>query len=432
MAKQTVRHDIQDGLYIYQQDNSDYWYARFVVDGTWYAKATRKKDQKDAVHAAIELKARYRLQLDNDIPIQRTQRASKYLFPRVAELAIERMESETAEGSGKTVYEGYAQALNKYHKEFFAKTPVMNIGREQLREFDSWRIENLGRVPARSTILNHNAAVNRVFDEAVIRKYMVQSQVPALENMGAVGERRASFTELEFKHLVDAAYEFAREARTGKSRMIRELLVDYIVVAAHTGIRPGTEMEEIRWGDISIRRENELMALYISVRKGKTTAYTGPRKVVCRDGVLIAFLNLQDTFPDRKPTDKVFVLQDGSETKHLGRSFSRLLRKSNMEVSPEGKRTLYSLRHSYITWQLQRKVPIQVLANQCGTSIKMLEEYYSHVVPEMFTRELSGSPFSNPSDVSQRLDPAVDQEGIDLTNQFIDEWENEINSRGCI
>ena len=35
-------------------------------------------------------------------------------------------------------------------------------------------------------------------------------------------------------------------------------------------------------------------------------------------------------------------------------------------------------------------VSMEVLAKQCGTSIQMLEQHYSHIVPKMFTKELSG------------------------------------------
>lgn len=432
MAKQTARYDIQDGLYIYQQDNSANWYARFVIDGTWYSKRTKTTDKSEASKRASELLAEYRLKLEHDIPIKRSKRARSSRFSQVADLAIERMTMALTVGNGKVIFKDYIQALNKYHKEFFNDTSVVDIDQRLLADFDVWRIQKLGRPPTKSTVLNHNAAMNRVFDEAVILGYMVPTQIPSLENNGVAGERRASFSEKEFKHLEEKAYEFVKKGRTSKSRMIRELVRDYMVVAAYTGIRPGTEMENVTWGDISVRRNQEVMVFDITIRKGKTTSYTGSRKVVCFDEVLPAFMNLQDIFPDRKPTDKVFRLGDGSESTQIGKVFSQLLRYANLEQCSEGKRTLYSLRHSYITWGLKRNVPAHVLAAQCGTSIQMLDRFYSHVKPEMFTNILSGVPFTDPGEELQRLDPNIDQDAIDVTNDFIDEWENEVKVRGCI
>lgn len=33
---------------------------------------------------------------------------------------------------------------------------------------------------------------------------------------------------------------------------------------------------------------------------------------------------------------------------------------------------------------------LEVFARQCGTSIKMIEQHYSHVVPKMYSNQLSG------------------------------------------
>ena len=52
--------------------------------------------------------------------------------------------------------------------------------------------------------------------------------------------------------------------------------------------------------------------------------------------------------------------------------------------------SLYSLRHSYITWQLQRGLSKGKIAKQCGTSEAMIEQHYSHVTPSMYARELAG------------------------------------------
>ena len=432
MAKQTFRHDIQDGLYIYQQDNSAYWYSRFVIDGNWYSKRTKEKEKHDAIRRAIQLLAEYRLKIEHDIPIKRSKRAKKYLFPEIADLTISNMQAALSNGNGKVIFSDYIRSLNKYHKDFFNDVSILSIDRKKLRDFDAWRIRKLGKAPAKSTVLNHNAAMNRVFDEAVIQGYMVASQVPVLKNTGVTGERRASFSEDEFNLSVDKAYDFVDKGRTRKCRMTRELVRDYIVVAANSGIRPGTEMANITWGDISVRRNGEVMVFDITIRKGKTSSYTGSRKVVCFGGVLLALMNLQDIFPDRAPSDRVFRLADGSRSTQIGKVFSQLLQYAGLENCSEGQRTLYSLRHSYITWGLTRNVPAHVLAVQCGTSIQMLDRFYSHVKPEMFTNELAGVAFSNPEKQLQRLDPKIDQETIDINNDFVDEWEAEIAERGCI
>ena len=79
MAKQTERHDIHEGLYIYKQANSKRWYARFVLNNTWYAKATKEEMQTKAIIRAIELQTEFRIKLSNNIPIIQAKKAKQYL-----------------------------------------------------------------------------------------------------------------------------------------------------------------------------------------------------------------------------------------------------------------------------------------------------------------------------------------------------------------
>ncbi|RTR38656.1 hypothetical protein EKG38_10780 [Shewanella canadensis] len=104
-----------------------------------------------------------------------------------------------------------------------------------------------------------------------------------------------------------------------------------------------------------------------------------------------------------------------------------------MKQSAHGVRTLYSLRHTYITWQLMSgEVCMKVLAKQCGTSLQMIEQHYSYVVPKMFTRELSGVKVrkSKPKKAT-RSPAALAKSHARLTKQF-NEWVLEYKKRGCI
>ncbi len=221
-------------------------------------------------------------------------------------------------------------------------------------------------------------------------------QVPVLTANGEQGSRRAAFTEDEYEKVIETLESMRDNSRKDKTRQIRQLLLDYSDVAINTGIRPGTEMEELTWGDILMTRQNHQVIFKIKIRKGKTTKHTGTRTVVCKDEIVYPLMELRDRFPKRRPADKLFRLADGTETKELGRTFSAALDECNLKNSPDGPRTLYSLRHTYITWQLlSRHLRMDVLARQGGTSTAMIEQHYSHVVPSMFEEELSGVTFEN-------------------------------------
>ena len=54
------------------------------------------------------------------------------------------------------------------------------------------------------------------------------------------------------------------------------------------------------------------------------------------------------------------------------------------------KRTLYSIRHFYITISLMKGFDIHIVAKQCGTSTTMIDKYYSKLIPTLRADLLSG------------------------------------------
>lgn len=155
-------------------------------------------------------------------------------------------------------------------------------------------------------------------------------------------------------------------------------------------MRPGTEIEHVQWRDISFRLNDGVPEITVAVRNGKTTEFTGTRHVVVRSDFVANLEDLVTRFPNRQANEKVFLLANGKDPKSLSRKFSDILAKLNLKKSPYGERTLYSLRHSYITWNLKTKADIASLAKQCGTSIEMIDRTYSHLLPTMFRQEFSG------------------------------------------
>jgi len=428
MATQIARHNVDDALYVFLQDNSKKWYARFQLFGTWYCKSTKQSDKDEAIAAARLLRMEWKIKAETG-----TLTKSKR-FRDVANLAITNMEHSLLHGGGKVSFKDYIGALKRYHIPFFDRTYVTSIDQQKIKEFEIWRIKKAGRLLNKSTLLNHNAALQMVFKEAVEKQWMLAVQVPVLSTTGEQGARRAAFTREEYEQVLETIESMRDNSRKDKTRQIRELLLDYAEVVVNTGIRPGTEMEELTWGDIEMTRQDHQVIFKIKIRKGKTTKHTGTRTIVCKDDIVYPLMELRDRFPNRKPNDKLFRLADGSTTKELGRTFSAALDECELRSSSDGPRSLYSLRHTYITWQLlSRHLRIDVLARQCGTSTAMIEQHYSHVVPSMFEEELSGVTFDKQAaQKKSKRALAREQKTKDVLLKRFAEWEAEYRKRGCI
>jgi integrase len=61
--------------------------------------------------------------------------------------------------------------------------------------------------------------------------------------------------------------------------------------------------------------------------------------------------------------------------------------------SPTRSRSTYCFRHTYATFRLSEGLDVYSLANQMGTSVKMIEEHYGHITPvKNAERILQGMP----------------------------------------
>lgn len=388
---------ILDGkVVLTQRKRSSAWQARFRIGSKWLRVTTKQNELEKAKIAADEMYLRARFRNEEGLPV-----ISKRFF-QVAALAQQKMEAAIKAGEGKAVYKDYIIAINNYLTPFFGKYNITSIDYALMKEFAVWRKQKMGHEPKSSSISTHNSALNRVFDEAMEHGYITKSQIPELRNKGVKSERRADFTKDEYLQLLRFMRVWVKEGKDGKSRWMRELLRDYVLILANTGMRHGTESYGLKWKHISFFEAKGRQFILMNV-DGKT----GKRELVARHNVVKYLARIHKRTDDikdmsfdeliKKGVDKdVFRLPDGSKTQSLGQTFEILMKDADLLVDrrTEQKRTLYSLRHTYATLALvQAKMDIHTLAKQMGTSVTMIEKHYSHLTPRMRAHELAGFDF---------------------------------------
>jgi hypothetical protein len=236
---------LSDGAIVLSRRNgSAMWQARFKLSGRWIRVTTKTKDLDEAKEVASELYMESRYRVKHGIPAQ-----SKRLKD-VARLAVDRMEKALSAGEGRSVYRDYIQAIDNYLVPFFGQHHVDHTY-PLIQDFAAWRIAKMRKAPKASTINTHNSALNRIFDEALMRGYIAKTQIPILANKGRDAQRRPDFTIDEYRTMYRALRKWIYEGRVGKSRDMRELLRDYVLILANTGMRHGTETQNLRWKHIS-------------------------------------------------------------------------------------------------------------------------------------------------------------------------------------
>jgi integrase len=402
-----------------RRGGSSAWQAAFKIGDRWVRVTTRCRQLAEAKAAAKELYMEYRFKDKHDLPIV-TKR-----FDAVAGLVVAELRRQLAAGVGKKVFKDYITATETYLIPFFGTKHVNNISFTELKEFAVWRATRMGREPKASTITTHNTTLNRVFEEAVNRGYMSKSKIPLLVNSGDDGERRPDFNDDDYRTLVRKLPHWAKvdTVHTQKSRDMRMLLWDYVIVLANSGIRHGTEAENLRWRNVHVWEETGRVYMEFQGVKGKTKAHN----VMCRPSAITALRRIHVRTTAIAGTEfmamlkqrldlPVFALPDGTVSKHLSQTFKRFLDETGLLKCPvtQQNRTLYSLRHTYATFALiSDGMDIHVLARNMGTSIPMIELHYNHLQPRMKKDMLSGPDYGLTREEYEAQKTLDDQDGDD-------------------
>lgn len=385
---------LRDGeVVLYRRESSGKWQARYKLTSNkkWHRFSTKERNIDYASKVACETYDRARFLADEDIVITSKK------FGAVAKVVAKQLQDELDGGGGKSVYNTYITVINNYLIPFFKNYNLNGIDYDALTKFDAWREKEMGKKPRASTITNHNTSLNRVLDYAIDMGYMSKVHLPKLQNEGAKSEPRPAFTKGEYKSLTSYMTAWCKKGHTQKTKDMRELLRDYVLVLANTGMRHGTEALNLKWKNINWITTDGQRYLQFTVN-GKT----GERTLIARHNTQDYLERIQlrdsaisklsfDNLIKKRVDEFVFRLRDGTTTKNLGATFRHLMRDSGLNKKGDKRKTLYSLRHTYAHLAiLEEEIDVYKLAKQMGTSVPMIEQYYGHVTPANIASKLAG------------------------------------------
>ena len=390
---------IHKKLRLDKRAGSDNWYARLTLpSGKRLIKTTKTDDLEAAKEVALRLYYEVDARIQNKLP------ATTRKFKDVARHAIHRMEAELEQGVGKQAYKDYIQVLNKWLIPYFGGTDIAKLDLAAVTAFDAWRTEHNGKVPAQSTINNHNAALNRVLDEAELNGWIVKSLRPTLLNKGVKTESRGSFTVEEYRTIYTALRGYHKQTTNEKSAATRETLRNYVLFLANTGVRHGTEALGLCWRNIEwYKRDGErYLAINVDGKTKKRTAIARDRVVdfLWRQAQLNSRISVEDfdALIAAKLDEPVFTTRFGvvATVPNLNRAFNALLDGLDLKTGADGRtRTLYSWRHFYATQDLERGVSTHALSRQLGNSTEMIDRHYSKYSPLLNAGVHSGRKKTN-------------------------------------
>ncbi|NDD14577.1 MAG: hypothetical protein EB072_18520 [Betaproteobacteria bacterium] len=439
---ETTHEVIERELIVYRRERSDVWQCRFKVADIWQRASTKERDLQKAIRKSYELRMEAEIRRRSNLPVV-TRR-----FRDVARLALKRMANEIEAGAGKPSYSDYISAITGYLIPILGNYSITNIDHKALDELETKRTKIMGKVPTRSTLLNHNAALNKVFDEAIKHNFMSEAHRPKLEAKGKKSERHPDFTLKEIQAVLNNFDAWIIKGKTPQSVERREVLRDYVELLIDTGARPGKELMNLKWKQVHFDMSPKLTATSERIVDDSgeeeeivltdlqrtlrliVTGKTGPRELIGRAPSVRTLIRIakrhygvenpiSDPFRGVAiPTNEDYVLRTKTGKIDPRQSFQKMLedylREHNLLYDPrtEKNHVFYSFRHAYATLALTfDKTPIHTLTKQMGTSVTMIERHYSHLKVTEAIDQLRGNETRRRISESKTVDELYRSQG---------------------
>ncbi len=401
-------------LIVYERPGTDVWQCRFKIDNKWIVKTTKERDIKKAIERAKRILFEAQVRKESNIPVVTKK------FRDIAKLAKQQMQDELANPKMKAPvsFDQYIKIIDDYLLPFFGNKNIDGITYEVLDAYHEDLKVKMGRSPAYSTMRKHNVTLNRVFDKAVEKAYITNSNRPKLDTKGNKSEKYATFDIQEINAILANFPPWIAATTNQEKREQRELLFDYVRVLIDTGARPGKELLELQWKNIRYRMVVKNATRVEIDEEGNRDVIThedyddrgealeltewdptvslsvyGKTKDRIANGFDVTYKVLNEiierNYHSKKITLKslttandegyVFRTRSDKAPSSFNHLFDRYLDEHNLLIDRNSgkKRVFYSLRSTHTTAVMNLdQVPIRDLSKQLGNSVGMIEKHY--------------------------------------------------------
>jgi len=374
----TDKEQLKPGLIIFKRGDvgHDNYYCRVRIqnEDRYKTISLRTTDRQTARDYALDQYADIRFRVKHDVPVFNRP------FSQVAEEYAEAQQRRANAGDVSQ-----ARAMNVKNKiggplnAYVGSTQVHLITQERWADYPLWRREN-GKGRRNGIISDATIRIEMAIFAAIMNYAIGKRYVPASHRFEGMPKlktsRRDEFTLEEYRALHTKGRKWIREATSPQGTWYRQMCYNFILIMCNTGMRP-PEAKNLRWRDITNAADKdgqEILVIYVQ-GKGKT------RKLIAPKSVGKYLDRVRALSKATKPDDPVFTIINGKPAKWLYRdTVEELLKYTGLREGPSGiPRTTYCFRHTYATLRLSSGVDVYILAQQMGTSVKMIEQHYGHV-----------------------------------------------------
>jgi integrase len=273
--------------------------------------------------------------------------------------------------------------VSKFWREYAGHLAVEAIDDNVMRGFVPWRRDyyaafeklpkNAKRHPIDTTLQWEMVLGKAIIRWATERGLRGKLALPTVTFTAKKKRSRPSFEIPEYRKLWRTMHRRICDASDDRRiRRSRELLRDYVLVLANSGMRVG-EANKLKLRDVMLFKDSKGRSNFRFIVRGKT----GERDVILRSA---AARRLDKILAKRIGEDSgglLFAMPKGNRIISLNDQFNSVLKQGGIERNGFGEKySLYSLRHFYAVTALRNGIGVFEVARNMGTSVQIIQDYY--------------------------------------------------------
>jgi integrase len=368
---------LEDGrLTIFKRSGVYYARLRISPEKKYVWRSLKTSDEATAIRLGRRLLFQIEQRADQGLPPKSKS------FSAVIDDYIRHRERDHAHGKTSAGMLKQIIRVSKFWREYAGELAVDAIDDKVMREFIPWRRDyysrfeklpkNAKRHPTDKTLQWDMMLGRAIIKWAHEQGLRGKQALPTVTFTPKRKRVRPAFELWEYRKLWRTLCRRIKTAKDDRTKSSRQLLRNYILVLANSGIRPG-EANKLNVRDAHQFRDEKGRTNYRLVVRGKT----GERDVILRS---VAAKRLDKYLAKRRaedPAGLLFVMPDGSKINSLIDQLDAALKEGRIERSSFGEKySVYSLRHFYAVNALRNGVGVFEVARNMGTSVQMIHEYY--------------------------------------------------------
>ena len=388
-------------------DRSPFYHCKFyigkkVISHGYFFKSLKTTSQYDARRLAIE---EYKKYLSGAVQMV-TPKQSKFYYFAELYLANKKRRLESGEITDKKILTTDRNKITNTMYEFFGKDrDVSTITYHDINTYLHTRLKHL----TGKTRLNYKVLLKGILQYAVIEKCIESLPIFPLVSKGE-SDSYVPYTDKEVSLIKDEIRRRIKSTDTvdrTNNRLYRELN-DYIDFCRFAPLRPGKEILLLQHKHVEqIQTISGLKGLAIrpatrKVKKNMKTAIGRPllREIYVNRIIKRYPIDTGDEFIFYNYSEMRNDIDLDSMMKKITIAFTKIVKFLDLYKTVHGDRPMYSLRSSQLTDDKSQGLPIDDIAKNSNTSMKMLDSHYlvsySSNEKEKLLEQLYGKDKRNP------------------------------------